>query len=442
MEEIRQEAERLTRAMARTLAGRGMPFPVKEVVAARGWLLVRLDPARMPALAPYRGADLLAHLRAVLGRPVYALASPGFHYAIPLVVPHQALPEKLSFPGLQPGQLRLGMGPRGEVILPAVPLRGIGHGFVAGQSRFGKSNLLRLIAVQALAMGMQVHLLDPEGQVLAGVQHPGLRRWALKELPDLLGLLEAERGARARLLAEAGVEDLVALNRERAERGERPLPRWLVLLDELEAVLGDLPGDRPGDRRERRHRLQMLLWQSLKGGIHIIAAAHEPTREEFGSLLKGFLWRVSFRLLTPAVSRAFLGTDAAARLRRAGLCYSPELGLFQAYWLPLEEAAKRAGSLDGWLSLREQEILARVVDPEGRIPLPRLMEWMPERKARALQERLRTLGAAYKDPHDHNVHRLVPEVLERLRRASEAPESGNRIAEIAAGRLTGIGLSV
>lgn len=443
MERIREEAERLTRAMARVLAERGMSFPAREAVVARGWLIVSLDPARMPGLAPYRGADLLAHLRAVLGRPVLVLTDPGFHYAIPLL-PRPALPERLPFPGLQPGRLRLGMGPRGEVALPAVPLRAMGHGFVAGQSRFGKSNFLRLIAVQALALGMQVHLLDPEGQLLASVRHPGLRRWGLEEFPDLLDLLEAERDARNRLLAEAEAEDLVALNRQRAERGERPLPRWLVLLDELEAVLAPLPGDGPGGVRQRRQRLMRMLWRGLKGGIHIIAAAHEPTREEFGNLMKGFLWRASFRLLTPAVSRAFLGTDLAARLRRPGLCYSPELGLFQTYWLPPdpEQIEGIACSLEGWLSSREQEILTRVVDPEGRIPLPRLMEWMPERKARALQERLRTLGAAYKDPRDHNVHRLVPEVLERLRRASRASKNGNPISAIAEGRLTEIGLSV
>lgn len=403
METIR--LSRMTAELLNVLRRRGLEAPFRRAFAARGWLFVELDVAQMRDLAPYLRDETLHHLRAVLERPVYPLNSRGFRYAV-RIGPALRLPREIRFPGFRPDRFRLGQGLEREVTLEADRP---GHGLVAGQSRYGKTAFLRLLAVQALGMGFRVDILDPRGLLLAGLEVEGLRRWPLEEAPALLEDLEQEMREQDRQLAEARAEDLTALNEIRTARGEPPLPRRLVLIDEAEALFA------AGGRRDVRERLARLLWQTAKDGIHFVLAGHEPTREMMGPLRDAFLWRVAFRLLTPSASRAFLGRAGAERIRIPGRAISPELGVFQAYFLPPEEAERALQDPGRLFAPEEQAVLRRAVAEDGRITLERLMSaGLPERAARALLARLRRRGLALKDPSARNAHRLTPFALQVL----------------------------
>jgi len=412
------EARRAFEALMAVAAARGMPMPVRRAVAAGGWLVVELDPARLPDLAEYLREATLHHLRAALGRPVYAVNRRGLWYAIPLQG-RPRLPAAVAFPGPRPGVARLGVGPRGEV---ALRWEEFGHMLVAGLTRSGKSAFLRLIAVQALAQGFEAVVLDPRGLLLAELSGPRIERPPAEAFPEVLEVLEAWMRERDAALRAAGAEDLAALNRIRTERGEAPLPRRLVVVDELEAFLALHPG--------LGRRLALLLWQGAKDGLHIVAAVHEPTRAELGPLRDAFSRRVAFRLLTASASRAFLGTPGAERIRRPGRALSPELGPFQAYHLPAAAAAAMAAAPEGRLAPEEAAALARAVGPDGRVTLRRLMEaGVPERQARRLLEELRERGVLVKDPAAHNAHRLSPEAAAWLRAAAGGGEGSSPGAE-------------
>ncbi len=371
------KAERALEQLMEVLRARGLEAPVRravlvEAAPSRAWLFVDLRVAEMRDLRPYMHPETLHHLRAALERPVFALNSRGFRYAVALgELPR--LPERIPFPGPEAGWIRIGQGPEGEARLPFG--EAFGHGLAVGLTGTGKSNLLLLVAAQWLAAGGQVVVIDPHRRLLWDLEHPGiLRRAGLREAPEAVGMAEQ--------LLEA-----------RSEGGEAA-PRVLLVVDEVPALATFHQG--------LMERLAALAWQGRKFGIHLLAGAQEGTRAVLGPLRDAATWAACFRVRSSLLSRMVIGRPGAEAIRVRGRALTDPWGIVQVYLADPREI------LQAPLDRRAREILEEAARAGGYVTF----EWLrahgltsPE--ARALLERLRAVGLLEKDPRAKNAHRLT-----------------------------------
>lgn len=151
----------------------------------------------------------------------------------PAVAPMLASPQAAACPtwaalGWQPvpGRILLGWAD-GAPIVGALPdLLSVG---VVGRSGTGKSTLLRLVVLQALAIGADVRVFDPHGSITDDL--PGL------PVADTIGLIESQAGD---VLAELDRRITGRLRHERA---------LLLIGDELPAWAGSAPTAQEAMRR-------------------------------------------------------------------------------------------------------------------------------------------------------------------------------------------------
>ncbi len=151
----------------------------------------------------------------------------------PVTAPLLAAPQPAACPtwaalGWQPvpGRILLGWAD-GAPIVGALPdLLSVG---VVGRSGTGKSTLLRLVVLQALAIGADVRVFDPHGSITDDL--PGL------PVADTIGLIESQAG---QVLAELDRRIAGRLRHERA---------LLLIGDELPAWAGSAPTAQEALRR-------------------------------------------------------------------------------------------------------------------------------------------------------------------------------------------------
>lgn len=83
------------------------------------------------------------------------------------------MPKVVNFPGIESGQVLLGVSYARELI--HLPWEKLGHLLVAGKTGSGKSVFLRLLAFQAIAEGAQLLLVDLDGATFPMLaDHPAL----------------------------------------------------------------------------------------------------------------------------------------------------------------------------------------------------------------------------------------------------------------------------
>jgi S-DNA-T family DNA segregation ATPase FtsK/SpoIIIE len=184
------------------------------------------------------------------------------------------------------------------------------------------------------------HLLMPVVVDLDKV--PGVLQWASREMDR-----------RYRLFSRVGARNLDAYNAYNSQRGERPLPYIVTLVDELADLMMVAP-----DEIERS--VCRIAQMARATGIHLVLATQRPSVDVVTGLIKAnFPARISFGVTSQVDSRVVLDTPGAekllgrgdmlymasdsSRLVRLQGCFvsDEELGRLVKYWT---EAKAQAGA--------------------------------------------------------------------------------------------------
>ncbi len=206
------------------------------------------------------------------------------------------------------------------------------HLLVAGATGSGKSVCITAIAA-CLAMNNA-----PEDLRLVLIDSKMVELLRFNGLPHLLGKVETdiqrilgvlrwvvvEMEHRYRLLESAHARDLNSYNRKMSRRkeGVTPLPRIVVVIDELADLMMSAP-----DVTE--HNLVRLAQMARATGIHLVVATQRPSTDVVTGLIKAnFPARISFSMASGIDSRVILDSVGAETLLGRGdmLFLNPEVG--------------------------------------------------------------------------------------------------------------------
>jgi S-DNA-T family DNA segregation ATPase FtsK/SpoIIIE len=233
-------------------------------------------------------------------------------------------------------KLTIAMGKDINGRIAAADLAGMPHLLIAGSTGTGKS-----VAINAMIMSIlykstpdevRLVLVDPKRLELGnyeGVPHlytpiitePKLAANALRN-----AVREMER--RLKLLAAKGVRNIDSYNRlfddtpslfsEEATSEEGPLPKIVIIIDEL-ADLMMLDGNNVEESITRLAQMARAV------GIHLVLATQRPSVDVITGLIKAnFPARVSFRVATKVDSRTILDANGAeSLLGRGDMLYLP-----------------------------------------------------------------------------------------------------------------------
>jgi len=160
-----RKAERYAEKIGTVLASRRLEQPARWMLTERNgrvWLFAVLDTLNLKKTSSYIQSETIHHLSTALaGARVVVSNTTGLRYAV-LVDGRVTLPESVPFPGWIAGWLRLGVGIDDREV--RLTWEEAGHIKIGGLTQWGKSNILRLIALQALAEGFQLALLDHQNR--------------------------------------------------------------------------------------------------------------------------------------------------------------------------------------------------------------------------------------------------------------------------------------
>ncbi len=189
------------------------------------------------------------------------------------------------------------------------------HGLVAGTTGSGKSELLRTV-VAALAASA-----DPDHLNLVLIDYKGGAAFdACADLPHTVGVvtdlddhlaaraltcLEAELRRREAQLREVGAGDLAAYLHT---PGTAPLPRLLVVIDELAALTAELP--------EFVTALVDIAQRGRSLGVHLLLATQRPSGVVTDPVRANTDLRIALRVQDDHDSVDVVGTPDAARIGR------------------------------------------------------------------------------------------------------------------------------
>lgn len=204
------------------------------------------------------------------------------------------------------------------------------HLLVAGTTGSGKSVCLASI-ITCLVMNnspatLRLVVLDPKMVELARFSGlPHLLGKVETEIERMLAVLRwtlVEMEQRYRLFEASAARDLTAYNRKAERRGMMPLPRIVVLIDELADLMMSAP-----DQTE--HSLVRLAQMARATGIHLVIATQRPSTDVVTGLIKAnFPARVAFSVASSIDSRVILDVNGAESLLGRGdmLFLNPEAG--------------------------------------------------------------------------------------------------------------------
>ncbi len=190
------------------------------------------------------------------------------------------------------------------------------HGLLAGTTGAGKSELLRTLVASLAAS------VDPERLNFVLIDYKGGSAFdACADLPHVVGVvtdlddnlaaramtcLEAELGYRERVLRQAGASDLSGYE---AARGQPPLPRLYLVVDEFAAMATDLP--------EFIDALVDIAARGRSLGVHLMLATQRPAGVVKDTIRANTNLRIALRVQTVADSRDVLDDGIAALIPRS-----------------------------------------------------------------------------------------------------------------------------
>jgi hypothetical protein len=403
------------------LGRRGLEAPFSDwlLTSYQGqvWLIGVLDVSKLGRLERYTGPAILHHLSTGLkGLPVLLSNSNGLRYIF-LLTPPPRLPRRVELPNdVRRGTVVLGIGSNGTPVV--VRWNDLGHVLVAGMTRSGKSNFLRLLTWQMLREGGQLLLADLDGVTFPMLEgHPALLAPVARDPDDvreLVGRALGECDRRSDLYANAPgyPETLVEYNAQTSRETLAPL---LVVLDEFNATVLAQGGPRGAFAGE----VASLAWRGLKFGVHLVFAAQDFSKAVVGRVRDQVRTAVCFRARSPETARA-VGCSGAQRIPESipGRAITDRWGLMQAYYLDkdlLIDGTPRPPLVDRELAL----VAWALEENEGYLPRVAVEErgWS-HRDARRLLKEWEHRGWLEKDPNRGNSRKVTIE-LEAL--AAQVP---------------------
>ena len=402
MEHI-QRAHDFMAAIKRTCDDRRLPMPdIREVIITerrqRVFAFAIFPQAVGHKQEAYADGKFLHQISSTLsGIPVTFSNSTGFRLAALIDGPRDLLPDRLEYPGHQPGRVRLGVDAAGREV--ALTWEQFGHGLIVGMTGAGKSSMLRVLAAEALADGQQLiigDLHDNTFPMLAG--HPALLAPIAHTVPDYI-----ERLKLIKAIAEARRIKYVALH----ARGLYPdnldeynaavgvadrLPRIVAFFDEISTACDQ---DR-GRYGELAHLAFQAATEVRKFGINIVFSGQSITGDLIGPMRDQLSTRVCFRVARREISQLAVFRKGAELLDQPGRALTTT-GQWQAYYLDKSRLIEMAGQ--GHDSAAEPMSQQAALRPTPAIPVEldapdRLLaeQCLDENNGRFTEEWLRSAG--------------------------------------------------
>lgn len=227
-----------------------------------------------------------------------------------------------------PLALALGRDVSGEPVV--ADLARMPHLLVAGTTGSGKSvclsSIITCLVMNNTPANLRMAVLDPKMVELARFSGlPHILGKVETEIERMLGVLrwaQQEMDQRYRLLESARARDLESYNHKLERRKLPPLPRIVILIDELADLMMAAP-----DQTE--HSLVRLAQMARATGIHLVVATQRPSTDIVTGLIKAnFPARIAFSVASSVDSRVILDVNGAETLLGRGdmLFLHPEVG--------------------------------------------------------------------------------------------------------------------
>ena len=201
------------------------------------------------------------------------------------------------------------------------------HLLIAGTTGSGKSVCMNSLILSLLYKSspeeVRLIMVDPkmiELGVYNGIPHllipvvtdpkkaAGALQWSVMEMTK-----------RYRLIADAGVRDLVSYNKlmERTEGGQK-LPKIVILIDELADLMMT-------SGKEVEESIVRIAQMGRAGGIHLVLATQRPSADVITGIMKANISsRIAFAVDSALNSRIILDTSGAEKLVGKGdMLYAP-----------------------------------------------------------------------------------------------------------------------
>ncbi len=226
------------------------------------------------------------------------------------------------------------------------------HLLIAGTTGSGKSVCINAICI-CLAMNnrpedLKFVMIDPKMVELtrfAGLPHIiGKPESDMERIPAVLRWVTREMDSRYKKFAEVGSRNLQDYNDLLKKRAEEPLPRIVLMIDELADLMLQSP-------IETEKTLCRLAQMARATGIHMVVATQRPSVDVVTGLIKAnFPARISFSVASSVDSLVILDQVGAESLLGRGdmLFLNPEAGTpmrVQGCWVSEKELDK---VLDWW----------------------------------------------------------------------------------------------
>lgn len=204
------------------------------------------------------------------------------------------------------------------------------HALIGGQSGMGKSSLLDTLILGACQRytpeQIQFILIDlkngPGFSAYPGLAHIHSYHGCFGFDPTLLVLLQqidTERRRRTQLFQEEGrrLGRRIAKISDYNQHASQPIPYWLVVIDEVEALFRDTDASTAMKRKPAIDILRGIAQQSRSEGISLIfcAQSYSAVNAQFGPATIGqFALRISFHLATQMECTSLMGKENNAPL--------------------------------------------------------------------------------------------------------------------------------
>ncbi len=224
--------------------------------------------------------------------------------------------------------LALGRDVSGQPVL--ADLARLPHLLIAGTTGSGKSVCLTAIAT-CLAMNntpQELRLVMIDSKMVELIRFNGLPHLYGKVETQIERILAALRWAvgemehRYRLLEMVHARDLQSYNQRLLRQKQSPLPRIVILIDELADLIMAAP-------EQIEHNLVRLAQMARATGIHLVVATQRPSTDVITGLIKAnFPARIAFAVTSSVDSRVILDMPGAETLLGRGdmLFLHPEAG--------------------------------------------------------------------------------------------------------------------
>jgi DNA segregation ATPase FtsK/SpoIIIE-like protein len=401
-----EKAELVARVVDTVLAARPGTDPalIERWVLTRTeggaiWLFAVLDDRRLPKFEPYAAA--VHHLSSSLrGMPVLLGNHTGLRYGI-LLSQRPQLPMSLDYPVWKRGVMQLGVDARGQAV--EIGYGEITHTLVAGITQFGKSNLLRLMALQARDEGWQLALADPDGRTftkfegdLALVCPVGK---TLESSVLVIGRVQELINERAKLYDQAGnsPDGLDEYNEWATANDVAALQPVMVVLDEFNGTVLATGGI----RGSFASAATQIAWRAAKFGIRLVLAGQDFSKEIVGPVREQMTTRICLRVANERISDVVLGKTGAERLALPGRAMTNRWGTIQTYFVPKTSLVRKDAN---GLTTDEQKLAAFILEKyNGRMTMPALQDYgMSDRTARRVRADWNQRGLAEVRPDQDN----------------------------------------